>query len=133
MQHERHGQRTAGFGRAQDVKRVGGCVFAQVALAGGPDEPGDAIVLGQCVQRAARGFLVHADSQKRVEPPGFSVEQPNLDGVVLEQVLGEVKNLRLQQVDAVLDRHLQQFLRREIAELQAGLVDRVEFLSLQDL
>ena len=66
---------------AFQVQRVGGRVFAQVALAGGGDEAGHAVVLRLGEQVAVGGLGHHAHGQQRFELAGLGVEQANLDDV----------------------------------------------------
>ena len=65
--------------------------------------------------------------------PRAAVEQANLDHVEVQQVLGEVQDVRLQQLDPLLDRHLREFVGRQVGQLDAGLVDRRQLLLLQHL
>ena len=90
----------ASFGALQ-VERVFGRVFAQIALAGGGHEAGHAVVLRLGVEHAAGGLGLHAHRQQRLQPAGLLVQQADLDHVELQQVLGEVQDVRLQQFDAV--------------------------------
>ena len=83
---QRHRQRAARPGGAGQVERVGGRVGAEVALAGGGDEAGDAVALGQGEQDAAGGLGRHALLQQRVEPAAVGVEQADLDDLVVQQV-----------------------------------------------
>ena len=111
VQNQRHGQRALGPLTPFEVERVLGRVLAQVALAGGGHEAGDAVVLRVGEQVATGGLGNHAHGQQRLELAGASIEQANLDDVEVQQVLGEVQDVRLQQLDPLFDRHLRQLRR----------------------
>ena len=61
------------------------------------------------------------------------IEHADFDDVVMQHVLRAVQDIRLQQLDPLVDRHLGDFVGREVGQLDAGLVDRRELLLLQHL
>ncbi len=133
VQDQRHGQRALGSLAPFEIQRIVGRVFAQIALAGGGHETGDAVVLRLGKQVAAGGFRNDAHGQQRLELAGAAVQQADLDDVEMQQVLGEVQDVRLQQLDALLDRHHRQFVGHQVGQFHAGLVDGGQLLLLQHL
>ena len=65
--------------------------------------------------------------------PGRLIEQADFDDVEVQQVLGVVQDVRLEQLDALFDRHLREFVGRQVGQLDAGLVDGGQLLLLQHL
>ena len=63
--------------------------------------------------------------------PVFWIEHANLDDVELQHVLGAVQDVRLQQLDPLVDRHLGDFVGRQVGQLDAGLVNGGQLLLLQ--
>ena len=59
LKDQRYGQRTVRAGSAREIERIGGGVGAEIALAGGGDEAGDALALGlaSSTRLAARGIM----------------------------------------------------------------------------
>jgi hypothetical protein len=86
-----------------------------------------------CVQVAAGRLGNDADSQERLEPISLLVQQANLDDVEVQQILGEVQDVGLEQVDPLVDRHVGDDIRRQVGQLHAGLVDGGQLLLLQHL
>ena len=133
MQQQRNGQRALRVLGAGEIERVFGRVFAEIALAGGRHEAGHAVVL-RLGQKLAGGRLrVHAHRQQRFEPARLLVEQADLDHAEMQQIAGEVQDVRLQQLDAVLHRHVGDLGGREIGQFQARLMDRRHLLLLVHL
>ena len=131
VQHDRHGDRAAGALGAFEIERIFLRVFAEIALAGGGHEAGHAVAGDRRPQLAMRRLVGHADGEHRLEDAGLLVEHANLDDVVLQHVLRAVQDVRFQQLDPLVDRHVGDFVGREVGQLDAGLVDRGELLLLQ--
>ena len=72
-------------------------------------------------------------AKQRLQPARLLVQQADLDHVEVQQVAGEVQDVRLQQLDAVLDRHVGDLVGRQIGQFHAGLVDGRHLLLLVDL
>ena len=132
-QDQGHGQGTAGPLGPFEVERIDGRVGAQVALAGGGHEAGDAVALLPGEEHAFGRLL------QSCPPPGaapvrrFRAEEANFDDVVMQQVLGEPANILLEQLDAFLDAHLGQLFDLQAGQFAAGLVQGVELLLLLHL
>ncbi len=85
------------------------------------------------VQFAAGGEVGHAHREQGFEAAGLAVEQADLDEVEAEQVLHVAGDVVLEEVLALLDAHLGEFVGGEVGEFLAGLVDGVDLLLLKDL
>ena len=133
VQQQGNGQRTLRVLGAGEVERVFGGVFAEIALAGRRHEAGHAVVLRLGGKLAGGRLRVHAHRQQRIEPARLLVEQADLDHVEMQQIAGEVQDVRLQQLDAVLDRHVGDLGGRQIGQFEARLMDRRHLLLLMDL
>ena len=59
------------------------------------------------------------------------IQQADLDHVEIQQVLRVVQDVRLQQLDAVLHRHLEDLFGRQVGQFHARLVDGRQLLLLQ--
>ena len=70
---------------------------------------------------------------KRLQLAGLRVQQPDLDDLVIQQVLGVVQDVGLEQLDPLLDRHVEQFVGSQVGQLDARLVDGGQLLLLQHL
>src|SRR5205807_943545 len=81
---ERHGERAVGTWGAGDVKGVGFRVGTEVTLAGGGDEAGHAIILGQGVKFARGSLRDHAVVKEGHELAGRRIEQPDGDQLVVQ-------------------------------------------------
>ena len=86
-------KRAAGAGGAFEVERIFARVFAQVALAGGGDEAGDAVA-GRLGAELAIGRLGgHADGEHGLEDSRLRVEQANFDDVEMQHILRAVQDV----------------------------------------
>ena len=130
---QRDGQRTLRPADAFEEQRVFGRVLAKVALAGGGHETGHAVALGQREQVAHCRVGVQAHGQERLQAVGLAVQEADLGHFEVQQVLGEVDDVRLEKLDPVADRHLEDFFRRQVGQFHAGLVDGGQLLLLLDL
>ena len=108
-------------------------VLAEITLAGGGHEARHPVVLRLRKKDAGRGLQVHSHLQQRFQPARLLVQQADLDHVEVQQVAGEVQDVRFQQLDAVRDRHVRDFRRRQVGQLHARLVDGRHLLLLVDL
>ena len=113
------------------IERILGGVLAKIALARGGHETGHAVVLRLGIEHAGGGFRRHPLLHQGLQPAGLLIQEANLHHVEMEQVLGVVENVRLEQLDPLLDGHVGQFFRRQVGQLHAGLVDGGQFLLLQ--
>ncbi len=93
MQHDGHGQRAAGAGRALEIQRILARVFAKVTLAGGRHETSDAVARLLGIQFALCRFGHHADGQHGLERPRRGVEHANFDDVVMQNILRAVQDI----------------------------------------
>ena len=132
MQHEGHCERAFCPFAALQIERILRGVVAEIAAARGGHVAGHAVVFAACIQDAGLGLGLHADRQQWLEPACLSVEQPDLDDVELQQILGVVEDVALEEFDPFLDRHVGQFGRCEIGELLARLMNGSKFLLLED-
>ena len=132
VQHEGHCERAFCPFAALQIERIFGGVVAEIAAARGGHVAGHAVVFAACIQDACLGLGLHADRQQRLESACLSVEQSDLDDVELQQILGVVEDVALEEFDPFLDRHIGQFGRCEIGELLARLMNGSKFLLLED-
>ena len=117
---------------AEQIERILGRVFAEIALAGGGDEPRHAVVLRLGIQHAIGGrFGSMPDRQQRLEPPRLLIEQANLHDVELQQVFRVMQDVRFEQLDPFLDRHVREFVGSQIGQLHAGLMNGGQLLLLE--
>ena len=130
MQQQRHGQRTLGPADAFQEQRVLGRVLAKVTLAGGRHEARDAVALREGKKLASRRGGIHAYGQQRLQAVRLPVQEANFRHFKVQEILGEVDDVRLQKLDPVADRHLEDFLGSQIGQFHARLVDRRQFLLL---
>ena len=133
VQQQRHGQRALRPADAFQEERVFGRVFAKVALAGRRHETGHAVALGQGEEVAHRRLGVHGHGQERLQAVRLAVQEADLGHLEVQQVLGEVDDVRFEKLDPVADRHVEDFFRRQVGQLHAGLMDRRQLLLLLDL
>ena len=82
------------------------------------------------VQIAVGRFRVHADFQQRNQLPRLLIHQANFDHVELQQVLRAVQDVRLEQLDAVFDRHVEDFFGLQVGQLAAGVLNGGQLLLL---
>jgi hypothetical protein len=58
--------------------------------------------------------LIHPDRKQRHQAAGPFFQQADLDHIEVQQILGVVQDVRVQQFDAVLDRHVEHLVRLQI-------------------
>ena len=124
-------KRAAGSGGAFEIERIFARVFAQIALAGGGDEARHAVAMHIGTELPLGRFLRHAHGEHRLQHARVRIEHANFDDVVMQHVLRAVQDVRSQQLDPFIDRHLRDFVGREVGQLDAGLVNGGELLLLQ--
>ena len=88
---------------------------------------------GKANRSRDRRVGVHGHGQERLQAVRLAVQEADLGHLEVQQVLGEVDDVRLEQLDPVADRHVEDFFRSQVGQLHAGLVDRGQLLLLLDL
>ena len=86
-------------GRAADVVRIGRGILAQVARPGGRHVASHAVAGFAREELAARRFRKHAIFEQRLQFARLAIEETDLDGVVVEQIVNEVTEIMLEEFD----------------------------------
>ena len=133
MLDQRNGQGALRSQTTFDVQRVFGRVFAQVALARRSHKTGDALALRPREQLPLVGRFFHSHRQQRNQLARILCLETDLNHIEVQQVLGVVQDVRLQQLDPLLHLHLKHFLRRQVGQVHARFVNRRQLLLLQRL
>ena len=88
------------------------------------------VVAAHSSRSAASGVMPTASTGSSL--PRLRIEHANFDDVVMQHVLRAVQDVRFQQLDPLVDRHLGHFVGRQVGQLDARLVDGGELLLLHD-
>ena len=131
VEQERHSHRTLRPFATLKIQRVFRSVIARIATASRRDVAGHAVVVGLGVQHPSLCFGLHPLGQEFVEPAGLLVEQANLHDIELEEVLGVMDDVALEQLDPLINRHVGEFVWREVGEPFPCRVDGRPLLLLQ--
>ena len=132
VQDDWNGQRASRPFEGFQVHRIDGGVPAQVAHAVGGDITGYSVTFGAGHQPSIGGDLIDPHRQERDQVAGGLLEQTNFDHIDIEDVLGVVADIVLEQIDPLIDIHREDFVGFEVGQLGAGMVNGRQFLFLED-
>ena len=130
MQNERHRQRTFRANQTVKIKRILGCIFAQIAFSSRRDKPGHAIAMWFCSEHTIGSLVTDSNGQQGFQKIRLVIQQTYFDDVKVKQIVRVVKDIRFQQLDSLIHRHLVDLRRFDVGKLHTGLANTIQLLPL---